>query len=45
MNAKDIIEQRINELQHRIDAGDVASHLLKERLNELKKLFEKLTKA
>ena len=38
-----LILGRIHELQSRVEAGDVGSHLLKERIDELRQLLSRLT--
>lgn len=38
-----LILGRIQEMQKRVDAGDVASHLLKERIDELQGLLSRFT--
>ncbi len=42
--AERIVEQRIRELQARIRAGDVATHLLRERVDELQRLLPLLAR-
>ena len=40
-----LILARVHTLQSRVDAGDVAAHLLKERIDELQGLLRQLSLA